>query len=403
MGTTAVDSHRLIQESVAAYRELLDHGSTGARLGTNRGRSGDVLDFALANVLRRLTSQTRHESALVVGAVLLAGWQFLTADEVAAITTLAIFLAAGSRIIPSMLRISTQLNSLASAVGAAESTYDILLSLSSDSFPTDENEGTARTEPHGLSMRSSASIWASWLGSNSHRVTFTYEGHRPAVVNVSLDVPPGTSLALVGSTGSGKSTLVDLMLGVLLPQEGSVGLSHYEPAIASRRWPGAIGYVPQNIALLNASIRENVALGFAADDILDDLVWEALDRAQLAEYLSSMREGLDTLVGERGVRLSGGQRQRLGLARALYSRPKLLMLDEATSALDAETESAISSAIRRLSGTVTVVTVAHRLATVQQADQVAFLGNGVVEACGTFNEVRTRIPQFDRQARLLGL
>ena len=150
-------------------------------------------------------------------------------------------------------------------------------------------------------------------------------------------------------------------------------------------------------------MRENVALGLPDPAIDDDMVWEALERAHLAVFLRDTREGLDTVIGERGVRLSGGQRQRLGIARALYTRPRLLVLDEATSALDAETEQAITETLRELEGQVTTVTVAHRLATIRFADQVLFLQHGVITARGTFDEVRASTPDFDRQAHILGL
>jgi len=210
-------------------------------------------------------------------------------------------------------------------------------------------------------------------------------------------------VALVGSTGAGKSTLTDVILGVLEPDEGSVLISGVPPRQAIERWPGAISYVPQQVALVFGSVRDNVALGLPREAVDDELVWEALERARIARFLRDSREGLDTMIGERGVRLSGGQRQRLGIARALYTRPLLLVLDEATSALDAETEQAIVSTLNDLEGEVTTITVAHRLATVRRADQLLYLRKGRIEARGTFEEVRSAVPDFDRQASLLGL
>jgi ABC-type multidrug transport system fused ATPase/permease subunit len=168
-------------------------------------------------------------------------------------------------------------------------------------------------------------------------------------------------------------------------------------------WPGALAYVPQNVAMINGTVRENVALGLPADAIDEDRVWHSLQQAHLAEFLSDSRNGLDTLIGERGVRLSGGQRQRLGLARALYSRPKLLVLDEATSALDAETEVLIADALAALSDEVTTVTVAHRLAPIRHSDIVVYLEDGYIRALGSFEEVRESSSAFHRQATLLGL
>jgi ABC-type multidrug transport system fused ATPase/permease subunit len=222
-------------------------------------------------------------------------------------------------------------------------------------------------------------------------------------MDASVSVTAGKSLALVGSTGAGKSTLADVILGVIEPELGSVTISGVDPRSAVAQWPGAVAYVPQTVGLTEGTIRDNVALGLPELAVDDTMVWEALERAHLASFLRDTREGLDTIVGERGVRLSGGQRQRLGIARALYTRPRLLVLDEATSALDAETEQAITQTLRELEGEVTTITIAHRLATIRFADQVVFMRHGVIEARGTFEEVRASTPDFERQAHLLGL
>jgi ABC-type multidrug transport system fused ATPase/permease subunit len=175
------------------------------------------------------------------------------------------------------------------------------------------------------------------------------------------------------------------------------------PSAASTTWPGGIAYVPQESAVIEGTVRQNVGLALPAEYVDDDLVWEALVRAHLAELLKDERAGLDTMVGENGVKLSGGQRQRLGLARALYSRPKLLVMDEATSALDAATEQAVAAAVRDLEGQVTLVVIAHRLATIRHCTQVAYIEGGRVAALGDFDSVREVEPDFDRQAKLLGL
>jgi ABC-type multidrug transport system fused ATPase/permease subunit len=176
-----------------------------------------------------------------------------------------------------------------------------------------------------------------------------------------------------------------------------------QPFESVQKWPGAMAYVPQDVAVLTGSVRENVALGIPMEFIDNSLVWEALERAHLAEFLRSSRDGIETLVGENGVQLSGGQRQRLGIARALYSRPRLLVLDEATSALDSETERLITETLESLAGAVTLIVIAHRLATVRHCDQVIYLADGRITGRGTFEEVRVQVPEFNRQADLLGL
>ena len=237
----------------------------------------------------------------------------------------------------------------------------------------------------------------------SQFLQLTFPTLAPALAAVSLNVPAGSSLAIVGPTGAGKSTLADLILGVLIPDSGVTLIGGFAPAEAIRKSPGAVGYVPQDVAMVNGTVRENVALGFPVEIIDDEWVWDALRRAHLGKFLRDSREGIDTLIGEHGIKLSGGQRQRLGIARALYTRPKLLVLDEATSALDAETEKAIAQTLKELEGTVTTVTIAHRLATIRHCDLVVYLEGGRVQAQGSFNEVRAMAPQFDRQAQLLGL
>jgi ABC-type multidrug transport system fused ATPase/permease subunit len=175
------------------------------------------------------------------------------------------------------------------------------------------------------------------------------------------------------------------------------------PLQAIAKWPGAISYVPQDIVISSGTIRENVALGYPSEAATDELVMNALRIAHLDKFVEGSTQGLDTQVGERGAKISGGQRQRLGIARAMFTQPLLLVLDEATSSLDAETEASISEAIQALRGSTTVVMIAHRLSTVRNADTVVYLCEGKVKAIGTFDEIRKLIPNFDRQANLMGL
>jgi ABC-type multidrug transport system fused ATPase/permease subunit len=182
-----------------------------------------------------------------------------------------------------------------------------------------------------------------------------------------------------------------------------VKISGLSPSDAITAWPGAISYVPQDILILDGTIRENVALGYPMEIVSDEDVWAALGNALLSEFVNALPKKLDSHVGDRGVNLSGGQRQRLGIARALFTKPKLLILDEATSSLDGKTESAVSQAIQAMHGEVTVITIAHRLSTVKNADRVFYLENGHLVAKGTFLEVRKLVPDFDEQAKLMGL
>lgn len=207
------------------------------------------------------------------------------------------------------------------------------------------------------------------------------------IKNVSFNIPIGQSIGLVGPSGSGKSTIADVILGILTPTSGRVMLGDMNVHEHPIKWSKMLAYIPQAIFLADESIRNNIAFGINEEDIDEALVWKALEEAQLSEFVKSLPEGLDTMVGERGVRLSGGQRQRIGIARALYGDPQILVLDEATSALDAETESAVMEAIDRLQGRKTMIIIAHRLTTIQNCQVVYKVDNGnITEATDEYIE-----------------
>lgn len=396
---TAIRGNMLIQETVNSYREI----SVSYRMGLYVRRIRDLVvagagaqaDSAFLSQIPKLV----FESTLVVGAVLLATLQLATADTAAAVGTMVLFLAAGGRVLPSIMRLQGAFITIKGGTGGSGATFELADAL-----------GDAKEVP--LDPRTVEDLRAELASDFSSfnptvsvaNVSYSYPGSAtPALLNVSLEVPAGSSLALVGSTGAGKSTLADAMLGILKPSSGSVLLGGVDPLQAARRWPGGIAYVPQQVMLVGGTVRDNVALGLPAEIIDDDQVWQSLREAHLADFLLNSRDGLDTVIGERGVKLSGGQRQRLGVARALFSRPKILALDEATSALDAQTEVLISRVIEELHGRVTVVVIAHRLATVRSFDAIAYLEDARLRYVGTFDEVRRHVPPFDEQARLLGL
>ena len=399
IGTTIVLGQKNLQEAITSYREIFVLGRRSllvTTIGSLWQRSGSALsDQMLVQQLPKIG----YETALVIGAIGLASWQFAVSTPVEAVAMLALFLAAGSRVVPSMLRLNSLTLGIRSGVASAAVLFPIV----------DELQRSAAQPLSPICLKEvEDSTQAGFPGFSPtieiSDVAVTYPGApAPALTNITLSVPAGSKVALAGTTGAGKSTLADVILGVLEPQSGSVSISGMDVNDAINRWPGALAYVPQNVAMINGTVRENVALGLPVDAIDDDQVWHSLQQAHLAEFLSDSRDGLDTLIGERGVRLSGGQRQRLGLARALYSRPKLLVLDEATSALDAETEVLIADALAALSDDVTTVTVAHRLAPIRHSDIVVYLEDGFVRALGSFEEVRESSSAFHRQATLLGL
>ena len=223
------------------------------------------------------------------------------------------------------------------------------------------------------------------------QLDFEYEQSENLVLsNINIKISSGEAVGFVGQSGSGKSTLIDIMLGLLEPQNGSILINGQTIENVKQSWQKQIGYIPQTIFLMDDSLRRNIAIGIADNEIDELAIVEALKSAQLEEFVASLPEGLDTVVGERGVRLSGGQRQRIGIARALYHRPSVLVLDEATSSLDTETEHGVMQAVQALQGDKTVIIVAHRLSTVEYCDRLYRLDAGRIVDEGTFDEVMNR-------------
>jgi ABC-type multidrug transport system fused ATPase/permease subunit len=218
---------------------------------------------------------------------------------------------------------------------------------------------------------------------------------------VTFQIKPGSLVAIVGASGQGKTSLVNLLLGLLEPSKGTISISGMSPLHAITSWPGGIAYLPQRPELLNGSIRDNIVLGWKHSHDLDTRVFDALEKAQLSQFVTSLPGGIDTQIKD--LNLSGGELQRLGIARAMFTKPKLLVLDEATSSLDSQTEEEVSLAIKSLRGEVTVVMIAHRLSTVKSADSVVYLDKGKVISMGSFEKVRTVVSDFDTQAKLMGL
>jgi len=387
-----VESNEKIVEVLTSYRELTvaNRKSYYANnISDIRGRvSKTNAEIAfLPNVSKYVV-----ESSVVLGAIVVSGIQFLLNDASRAVGTLSIFLAAGMRIAPAALRLQQSAIMIKSSVGAAKPTLDLINQLN-EAKPMESAQGKLDLIHEGfipeVEIRNSS---------------LTYpENIEPSVKEISLMVPAGSTLAFVGPSGAGKTTIIDILLGVLEPQMGQVLISGKPPSEASQNWPGAIAYVPQDIAVAGGTIRENVALGYPLEIATDDLVLNALRVAGLDVFVQSLKNGIDTVVGERGTKISGGQRQRLGIARAMFTNPALLVLDEATSSLDGETELQVSDAIRNLRGSTTVILIAHRLSTVRDSDKVVYMAEGRIIASGTFDEVRVQVPDFDRQAILMGL
>ncbi len=387
-----IKSNEKIVEVFASYRESVVRNRRdyyAREIGKKR--------FALADNLAEINfmpyvSKYVIETTVVLGAVLIGAAQFVLEDATHAVATLAIFLAAGSRIAPAVLRVQQGSIMIRGSLGEASPTLDLIDELGDS--PMIENVEDAVDAIHDGFV---AEIQVTG-------VSLTYPSQsKPAIDDISLTIPPGASVAFVGPSGAGKTTIIDVLLGVLSPDKGTVLISGLPPLLAVANWPGAVSYVPQDVAIAAGTVRENIALGYPSEVATDHLVIDALKVAHLDKFVADLPNGLDSQVGERGARISGGQRQRLGIARAMFTRPHLLVLDEATSSLDGETEASIADAINALRGSTTVVMIAHRLSTVRNADMVVYLSEGKIVAVGTFEEVREAVPDFDRQAKLMGL
>ncbi len=395
---TEVSTSSTIQQGIFTFREIYTAGLIGAlveRIEEIRNRaSRNYVNSQVINLIPKYAL----ESALIVGGVLVSGIAFLTQDSRSALALTATFLAAGSRIVPSILRVQNSVISIKAAYGYSTYTFEIISEI--EEFESQKHD-YGKSSFRNISELSD--IWFSPKVSLKN-IWFSYPGSsQPALSDISFDIAEGEKVALVGGTGAGKTTLVDLILGILLQDRGEVLLNNLSPRESISNWPGQVGYVPQHTSLFNGTIAENIALLIDDEEIDEIKVWRALEIANLKSHVELLPKILQTEIGENGMKLSGGQRQRLGLARALYSDPKLLILDEATSSLDANTENLITEALDRLSESTTTITIAHRLSTVKGADRIFYLENGKLIASGNFDSLRREVPDFDRQARLSGL
>jgi ABC-type multidrug transport system fused ATPase/permease subunit len=389
----SISSQEKMQDVIFGYREIFVKNRRAfyaEKIGQSRL---DLSDSTAELAFMQNISKYVLELTIVLGALLISAIQFSTQTAMHAIAVLTIFMAASTRIGPAVLRIQQGLLQIRGSIGGARSTLKLI-----EELKTIDSIGISNENAPSL-------IYESFYPAiNLNQVTLRYEGKAlPAIKDLSLDINPGEIVAFVGQSGAGKTSIVDLILGLIEPTSGSVKISDTSPDAAIARWPGAIAYVPQDVYIINGTIEENLLLGYESGSIPREILFESLEKAQLLQFVSELPDGIDSHVGDRGTRISGGQRQRLGIARALASRPKLLVLDEATSALDSETEKALTDAINALKGSVTVVMVAHRLSTVRAADKVVYLDNGEMLACGAFEQVRESIPNFDSQAKLMGL
>lgn len=290
---------------------------------------------------------------------------FGEADSVYFISQLAAFAVAAMRLMPSVGRINEHASNMLYALPSVELVYHDLVGI--------EGLSAGNRQERNRDWRPQREIQV-------QGVSYHYPNTEELVLDdVSLAVKKGTTVAFIGSTGSGKTTMVDIILGLLTPVKGVVMADDINVHEQAQTFHAQVGYIPQTIYLSDDSIRNNIAFGVREEQIDEEAVREAVEKARLREFIDSLPHGLDTIVGDRGVRLSGGQRRRIGIARALYHDPEILVLDEATSALDNETESAVMEAIEHLQGMKTMIIIAHRLTTIRNVDVIYEVSDGKVE------------------------
>jgi ATP-binding cassette, subfamily B, bacterial PglK len=341
------------------------------------------LHYRLVSGLPRLILEVVAITAVVVVAVM-----FTLMDRSAQLMlpVLALFGVATVRLVPAFNQIGTSVT----RIRYERPAFDLVVA---ELAALEETQ-----EPHATDLDGERNPVARCI--RVEEVQYTYPGaSAPALAGVTLEVRRGDAVALVGPSGAGKSTLVDVILGLLVPDRGTITVDGQDIRAEMRGWQRQIGYVPQDIYLLDESIRRNVAFGMGDEDIDDEAVAAALEAAQLTSFVAALPAGLQTEVGNRGIRLSGGQRQRLGIARALYHNPSVLVMDEATSALDHDTELDLIEAIEKLRGDRTLIIIAHRLTTIEHCDHVYMLKDGRVYIAGPYAAVAEHIDVALRRRR----
>ena len=388
-----IESNRKILEVLSSFREAVVKNRQdfyARKIGNTR--------FSVANLEAELAfiplfSKYILEISVVLGALIVSAIQFIYKDAINAFSSLALFIVAGSRLAPAVLRIQQGFLGFRTSSASAILTCKFMRTLprhevtiqNDDVFPFPRVD---EIEPRIL----------------LNNVSFTYKDNaQPTIRKLSLDVAPGKSVALVGPSGAGKSTLVDLILGILEPTSGEIYVSGVHPKQALKTWQGSIAYVPQDVMLIDGTIRENICLGYEVTGVNNENIDWAIKTSSLTELIDGLPLGLETPVGELGNKVSGGQRQRIGIARALVTRPMILVLDESTSSLDAKAEESIIHSLKSLKGKMTLIMIAHRLSSVRESDDVIYLDRGRIIASGTFEYVRDAVPDFDAQSKIMGL
>jgi ATP-binding cassette subfamily C protein len=339
------------------------------------------------------------ETGLIIGIFFFVIWQLNKGTLAEGLIAVGIFMAGSFRMMGAALPLQNIWNELRISQNWVSQAQEILLKLKDqpellDSRPFSQ-AAIMKENPAALDFSGGIAV-------DMADISFTHAGKQEkTIADVTLSISAGSFSAMIGPSGAGKTTIVDLLLGLHESDSGSVQLAGMAPKILRDEFPGLIAYVPQKPGLVSGSFASNIALGISHAEIDESRVRYALEKAQLLDFVESLPEGIYTSLGSQADSLSGGQAQRLGLARALYTNPKLIILDEATSALDAATEASIADHIRNLGDDITVIVVAHRLSTIQHADVVFVVDEGRIVTSGTFAHVRRTVPMIEEYVQLM--
>jgi ABC-type multidrug transport system fused ATPase/permease subunit len=396
MGTT-----NAVNDTLDAYREIVVLGKVPHFL-TIFDRERSRLSTS-SGLLAFLGGMPRYvvETALILGVVIFVAFQFLTGQLASGIMTIGVFLTGGVRMMASLLPMQGAVAGLKNHTGQAGMAQDLLVEYQNENADSTTTVARAKTaaipvqQPHLEVPVTGAAV-------SIKNLTYSYPGADfPTLHDISFDIPAGAKVAIIGPSGAGKTTLVDVILGLMKPTSGEVLIDGEKPSRWRAQMPGRISYVPQRPGLVSGTIAENVALGLDLGQIDHERVRKALEQAHLWEFIQTLPEGVHTSIGKQADALSGGQIQRLGLARALYVNPGIVVLDEATSALDAGAEALVSQTLESLGSDVTVIVIAHRLSTVQHSDCVYVLESGRLMASGKFAELRKNVPMVAEYVELM--
>lgn len=399
----SIASTGAILDSVASFREVAVLKKQPFFLKRFSDARWMLARTKATEVVLRSVPRLIIEQGLMLGVLAFVTWQVLGGDVANGLASVGVFVVGSVRIIGAVMPVQNSYSTLKTTVVKAEMAQNLQQERAERLVEREETKRALEAAPPLDSVvRHQRGEDVKGLAIDMKNVEFTYpDAEEPVVTDINLTAEPGGFIAFIGPSGAGKTTLADLVLGLNLPQKGTVLIDGRNPLEIREKHPGLISYVPQKPGMVSGTIAQNIALGIPDEKIDEDWVWECLRLAALDEVVHGMPGGIHSSLGKQSDQLSGGQLQRLGLARALYPKPRLVILDEATSALDAGSEAAVSKNIRELGDRVTLVVIAHRLSTIQHADTVYVVDEGKVIASGPFKKLRKTVPMIEEYVRLM--